>query len=94
MESENVSPECGRVLAYFNSVSMNNERFTLDIAEAASDLGVFATQIMPRIEELVAKGYLELRTGSRQPGAHWNGLPGVVVTPKGRKAAKEYRHEG
>lgn len=86
---ESLSPDCATILKYFyNSTTGDN---WVVMADASDALQMPLEQILPRVQELVDKGYLDYRTGSRQPSHRWNGAPSVVVTATGRTMAKRLR---
>jgi hypothetical protein len=85
MPDTSLSPECKLLLEHFCSMSVSDEWAQIDDAVEALDLPL--EKLLPRVQELVSKGYLGFRTGSRQPGSAWGGLPrSVVVTSAGRQA--------
>ena len=79
MDSSELSPACRELLLYFCSVSTSVERRWESIEEAAECLEMPIEQVLPRINELVTRGLLELRGTDRQL---------VVVTADGRRRAK------
>ena len=86
---EPLSPLCATILTHFyNTTTGDNWGIASDASDA---LNLPMEQMQPRIQELVTKGYLEYRTGSRQPGTNWNGVPSVVVTTAGRRLARRLR---
>ena len=82
---ESLSPLCATVLNTTTGDNWGNAN------DAADSLNMPMNQLRPTLQELVTKGYLEYRTGSRQPDSSWSGTPSVVVTSSGRKLAKWLR---
>lgn len=87
---DSLSPLCATILDYFYRTTTGDN---WGIADDASDaLNLPIEELRPRLQELVTKGYLEYRTGSRQPGHTWSGTPSVVVTSSGRSLARRLRN--
>ena len=78
MQSHDLSPECRELLVYASSVAIGEQWIKLE--DVSRSL----------VQELVSKGLLEYRSGSRQ-GNH---KPrSIVVTAEGRRLAKQIRNQ-
>ncbi len=92
-ESARLSPESEKILCYLDGASIENE--WVRVSYLPGDLEIAQRTIQSHINELIADGLVETRTGSRQFGdtRGKGGSGSVVLTDTGRAYARKLRRD-